>query len=478
MTSIRGFLAAVVFFGIVFNVSAQHPKERAFAQKVSQTSMRNHVRNLVASGNRLGGTPSGDKSTDYVSRSFKRSGLATMIEVDPEKLVSINHEWQLQVMEPRRLRQLIRNEWLGGYSPSVSRTTAPLQLLEQEEGVTSELSGAAVLTERQVTDRLYQSLVNAGVVCILSYAPADSTLYSDWAMISDLRESNANAIPLFNLSYGNGTRLRKELDQNTPVTIRFMSRTTITSGSPKTVVATLPGKSGKYYLVCAHGDSDSGGPGADDNASGVAGVLELARVFSSMMQSGQLSVPEKSIKFVIWGSEYYSTEHYVKRHQEQLEEILGVLNYDEIGTGASRDCLYFESNDVPYHEDLMKIFNAVGEEYVDKPGFWKEATTNPSQGGTDSYVFMPEYLDRLDVPRATIPSITIYTAAWNRPRTIPQTPGWTSRAWKGHPDSVTIDYSRYYHSSLDIPERTTEREPFNMSWAVKAVGIALLRLAW
>jgi hypothetical protein len=43
---------------------------------------------------------------------------------------------------------------------------------------------------------------------------------------------------------------------------------------------------------------------------------------------------------------------------------------------------------------------------------------------------------------------------------------------------VYVDYSPYYHSSLDVPERTTEKEPFNMVVAAKAVGIALLRLAW
>jgi hypothetical protein len=61
---------------------------------------------------------------------------------------------------------------------------------------------------------------------------------------------------------------------------------------------------------------------------------------------------------------------------------------------------------------------------------------------------------------------------------MPQTEGWISRAWKGHPDSVVIDYSAYYHSSMDFPRYTTDKEPFNMVWAVKAVGIALLRLAW
>ncbi len=120
----------------------------------------------------------------------------------------------------------------------------------------------------------------------------------------------------------------------------------------------------------------------------------------------------------------------------------------------------------------------MGEDYVGKKGYWTESTTNPSQGGTDSYVFFPASLKDLKAPDVKIPSVTIYTGAWNELKVLPQTPGWSSKAWHGPADSVYVDFSAYYHSSLDIPERTTEREPFNMIGASKAVGIALMRLAW
>ncbi|MCC7261771.1 MAG: M20/M25/M40 family metallo-hydrolase [Candidatus Latescibacteria bacterium] len=94
-----------------------------------------------------------------------------------------------------------------------------------------------------------------------------------------------------------------------------------------------------YYLVCAHYDAigarSRGGwdwrvdpaPGADDNASGVALVLEAARVLA-----GQ-SFPW-SIRFVtfsgeelgLWGSRAYATQAV-----ERDERILGVLNFDMIG---------------------------------------------------------------------------------------------------------------------------------------------------
>lgn len=49
------------------------------------------------------------------------------------------------------------------------------------------------------------------------------------------------------------------------------------------LVAELPGVTtpAEIYVVGAHFDGVGGSPGADDNASGIAGMLELARVFST-----------------------------------------------------------------------------------------------------------------------------------------------------------------------------------------------------
>ena len=229
-----------------------------------------------------------------------------------------------------------------------------------------------------------------------------------------------------------------------------------------------------YYLVTAHGDSDAGGPGADDNASGVATVLEIARVLSSLAKDGRFR-PAFSIRFVIWGTEYHSAKVYIEREGVRLADCLGVINFDETGTGAEREAIYFESNDVPWNAALLRALERVGEDYVGKPGFWPEFTTNPSQGGTDSYAFLPKAHKGQDYTTLQIPATTVYTAAWDALAPLAQTPGWDPKGWPT-PGRLVVDYSAYYHSSGDTPDNTTEREPQNMVRAVKAVAIALLRL--
>jgi hypothetical protein len=480
MTHQRWFISILIFFVCASSLlQAQSLPETKFISKVSQKRLQQTVHDLVKCGNRLGGTKSGDKAALFVFNKFKSYCFKPEMISDPQKLVYSNNDWQLNIEQPKRLSGLIQHEWLAGYSPSAKQDTVRLSFVKSLHDIDEDsIAKGAVLIDQHPSEDFYEKLANAGARCIVSYVTVNSPAYSNWAMISTLKESSKNPIPVFDIPNIAGQRLREELGKGIFVSIIYSCKTTIEQGSPKTVVATLQGQTDDYYIVCAHGDSDSGGPGADDNASGESGVLEVARILKMLVNSKTLPPPKNSIRFIVWGSEYYSTGSYVTRHAKELKNILGVINYDEIGIGKTRKCLYFEGNDVPHNYNLLKLFEKVGEEYAGRKGFWEEATTNPSQGGTDSYVFLPQYLDHLDMPEEKIPSMTVFTAAWNEPKTMRQTRGWSSKAWKGNPDSVTIDYSPYYHSSLDIPVFTTDKEPANMIWGVNAVGIALIRLLW
>jgi hypothetical protein len=78
-----------------------------------------------------------------------------------------------------------------------------------------------------------------------------------------------------------------------------------------------------YYIIGSHYDS-AGCPGADDNASGTAGVLEIARVLSGYQS-------EYTIKYMVFdleeyglsGSDAYATDHL-------LDDIRGMIAMDMI----------------------------------------------------------------------------------------------------------------------------------------------------
>ncbi len=98
-------------------------------------------------------------------------------------------------------------------------------------------------------------------------------------------------------------------------------------GSGVNVLGHLQGESDSRVLVTAHYDHIMGCPGADDNGSGVAGVLEAARVLTQARF-------EHSLVFACWDEEergLVGARAYAQRAVEQGESIVTVFNFEMIG---------------------------------------------------------------------------------------------------------------------------------------------------
>jgi aminopeptidase S len=98
------------------------------------------------------------------------------------------------------------------------------------------------------------------------------------------------------------------------------------------LIADLPGGDPEQVLMTgAHLDSVGSGAGINDNASGSAGVLEVAL---EAARSGHQ--PQKHLRFAWWGAEelgLVGSEHYVDSlPQADLDRITGYYNYDMIGS--------------------------------------------------------------------------------------------------------------------------------------------------
>ncbi|HJR60195.1 MAG TPA: M28 family peptidase [Vicinamibacterales bacterium] len=470
----RPIAIAVLAVGLVQGPATTRPNEEAFAAGVAETEMRRYVRELVAFGPRMGGTPSNEKSAAYLSAFFKKHGLEVTVQEDPPALAHWEDGWRVTLPDGAA----IESAWPFGFSASTNGTREGKLLLVEDlakAAPTADWHGRVIYTPGDV-GRAYAAIVRSGHLpaAILSSAPNDPKRYVDWSRLSSLPAATSHPVPAFSVSYVDGRALASAAAAGR--TVRVSLNATIREGRGRTVIATLRGQSPDgYYLVCAHGDSDSGGPGADDNASGVATVMEIARVYASLVRANKLPRPKYSIRFAVWGAEYRSARTFIEREGDRLAQLKGVLNFDETGTGAERDAIYFESNDVPWNEPMLRTFEAVAGDYAGRPGFWTEYTTNPSQGGTDSYAFLPRQYKGTGQTSLQIPSTTIYTAAWDKLAELDQVAGWES---KGTPDpkKLKIDYSLYYHSSGDTPENTTEREPQNMVRAARVTGMTLIRL--
>lgn len=127
--------------------------------------------------------------------------------------------------------------------------------------------------------------------------------------------------------------------QNASLTVNVKT----TRATVNNVLAYLPGKTDEYVIIGAHYDHLGRGnidslapsqigqihPGADDNGSGTAGVLELARMFAP--ERGQL---RRGILFMSFAGEelgLLGSAEWVKNPTRPLDQAVAMLNMDMIG---------------------------------------------------------------------------------------------------------------------------------------------------
>ena len=123
--------------------------------------------------------------------------------------------------------------------------------------------------------------------------------------------------------------IKEQLDALPNLSVEFQDFNT----QGKNIIATQLGQTNPddIYLVCAHYDSVTTYC-ADDNATGVSAVIEIARILSSQCL-------DKTIVYALWdeeeigllGANYYAQQAADETNGNTRDNILGVLNMDMIG---------------------------------------------------------------------------------------------------------------------------------------------------
>lgn len=165
------------------------------------------------------------------------------------------------------------------------------------------------------------------------------------------------------------------------------------------VVAVLPGADpalrGEYVVVGAHldhvGDWPRLNPGADDNASGSATLLEVARAFASV--KGR---PRRTVVFVWFAGEemgLLGARHFVSHPPSGLARCVGVLNLDMLGVGTG---LYVAGG------DNFPAIRAALEKARDRfaPGFLLKSGLIRGEGRADHAPFF----------EAGIPAVSLFSS--------------------------------------------------------------------
>ena len=106
--------------------------------------------------------------------------------------------------------------------------------------------------------------------------------------------------------------------------------------SYKNIVAEKKGMTSPHrvFILGAHYDTVPGSPGADDNASAIAVLLEVAR----NIQTAPLDGTVRLIAFSLEEYNFVGSTHYVEKFQRGEEKILGMISLEMVGfTGPRQD---------------------------------------------------------------------------------------------------------------------------------------------
>lgn len=114
------------------------------------------------------------------------------------------------------------------------------------------------------------------------------------------------------------------------VNVHVQVKTSFIDAPLKTLVAEIPGsiKPEQRIVLVAHLDHYK--PGANDNASGSATLLEILRSIALGIQQGKLPKPARTLTF-LWVDEYQGTMLWMKRHEQVLHNIVAAFVLDMVG---------------------------------------------------------------------------------------------------------------------------------------------------
>ena len=165
------------------------------------------------------------------------------------------------------------------------------------------------------------------------------------------------------------------------------------------IVATLngTGETDGIFIVCAHYDTVSISPGADDDGSGIAIVLMLAEIMSNYSFN-------TTIKFILFSGEEHGlmgSGYYANNAKKNEDNIIGVLAIDKVGYAVTKE----DGEKILHHTNeeskwMVDISSEVAKRYYDYIGL--EVISSSEDPGSDHLSFVNEGYHGTDFVRYAI----------------------------------------------------------------------------
>lgn len=275
------------------------------------------VKALVSLGPRVAGTPVMDQASAYLLQEYRKAGY--IAEIQTFTYPKLEDLGSSLTVNGRTTKGQALNGSVAG------QPTAPLVAVPN-------LGRSADFASVNVKGAI--AIVRRGEIRFLDKARNAAAAGAVGLVVVNTESGNVSgtlggavSIPVLTLSGEQGKPLLEQTRQvQQPVSLAVNTRQRTVTG--RNVVAHLPGVTRPSVLLGAHYDSVAGSPGANDNASGTAVVLGIARNAASTPLARQTW-------FVAFDGEedgLHGSRAFVKATEPPfLQGLKGMLNFDMVG---------------------------------------------------------------------------------------------------------------------------------------------------
>lgn len=247
---------------------------------------------------------------------------------------------ELWEIEPNKTKVADWNEMrvaLADYSQSAEATTTLVDVgmgtsAKDYEG--KDVTGHIVLAGGGVAGVHKMACDERGAAGILSYQQNQVTGWSGdyadnvrWGHLSPYNSKNKFA---FMISLRRAREYQARLARGEQITLHATVKAELTQSNYDVVSAVIPGTSAAAEEIVYSCHLCHQRPGANDNASGAAAILEVARTLMTLIKRGEIEAPRRTIRF-IWPPEISGTVAYFAAHPEIVRRMKAVVHCDMVG---------------------------------------------------------------------------------------------------------------------------------------------------
>jgi aminopeptidase YwaD len=316
-----------------------------------------------------------------------------------------------------------------------------------------DVKGAVVLGDADLGGLFRQAVTQRGAIGVISTSIAryiaDDPDVLQWGSIPFDAARKAFG---FKASRRAATTLRDALKTG-PQRVRVEVASTFANKPERTLVFEIPGRThpAERIVLAAHVQE----PGANDNASGVATLMELARSLSIGVASGRIPPPARTITF-LWLNEISGSRAWLARHPDLVPGLRYMFSMDMTG------------------EDVEKTGGSfLVERWPDPGAVWTRPWDPHSEWGAGNVRANSLKGDLINDLHLAVCELVARKSRWVV-KTNPYEGGsdHTVFGTAGIPSLLNWHFTdRYYHSNMDTPDKTSAEEMRN-------VGVAMAASAW